>query len=143
MSNTLYVRDPFREFDSLVKRAFGPQSVQAARTGFVPAAESHRDGEDAIIRLDLPGVEVGNDVNVEVVDGRLVISGERRDERAEETAGRRIREFRYGAFKRAFRLGTGITADQVSASYDAGVLTVRVAGAYAKAEGQKIEISTN
>jgi hypothetical protein len=35
-----------------------------------------------------------------------------------------------------------VTAEAVSASYDAGVLTVRVAGAYAEAEGHKVEIST-
>ena len=142
MRNSLIVRDPFRDFDRLVTRAFGPAAFEGPGTGFSPAAESYRDGDDAVVRLELPGVEVGKDVTVEVVDGRLVISGERRDERAEDTAGRRVREFRYGSFRRSFRLAQQVTAEQVSASYDAGVLTVRVAGAYAKADGQKIEIST-
>lgn len=137
------VRDPFREFDSLVKWAFGPQTAPGQRNlGFVPAAETHRDGDDAVVRLELPGVDAANDVNVEILDGQLVISGERRDERVEEDGGRHTREFSYGAFKRAFTVGSRITADQVTASYDAGVLTVRVAGAYAKPEGQKIAIET-
>ena len=38
-------------------------------------------------------------------------------------------------------LAPSVSAEAVSASYDAGVLTVRVAGAYAEAEGHKIEIS--
>ena len=146
MRNSLIVRDPFGEFDRLVSRAFGPSALEAPvvdrRVGFAPAAEAFRDGEDAVVRLELPGVEVGKDVTVEVVDGRLVISGERRDERAEDGEGRRIREFRYGSFTRSFRLGPQITAEQVSASYDAGVLTVRVRDAYAKSAGQRIEIQT-
>ncbi|MFL6061179.1 MAG: Hsp20/alpha crystallin family protein [Marmoricola sp.] len=140
MSKSVYVRQPSREFDNLVTWAFGPQAVQPQR-GYSPAAESHRDGDDLVLRLELPGVDVASDVSVEVVDGRLVISGERRDQR-EESTGRRLSEFRYGAFKRTFRLGGQVGADQVSASYDAGVLSVRVAGAYAKAAGQKIEIAT-
>jgi HSP20 family protein len=140
MSKTLYVKSGYRvrDFDSLV-RTFG---APAAETGFSPAAESYRDGDDAVVRLELPGVDVANDVNVEVVNGRLVISGERKDERAEETENGRVSGFRYGSFKKAFRLGRNVTADQVSAAYDAGVLSVRVAGVYAEVPGQKIEITT-
>jgi HSP20 family protein len=93
-----------------------------------------------VVRVELPGVDITKDVDVEVVDRRLVISGSRRDERAEDEAGRRLRELRYA--RRTFRLGGNVTADAVRASYDAGVLTVRVAGAYAGATGQRIEIST-
>lgn len=147
MSSTLYVRNGYgvrgnraREFDTLVKAAFGAQAVPA-RGSASPAAESYRDGDDAVVRLEIPGVVV-DDVQVEVVGGRLVISGERRDDVAEESAASRVGSFRYGEFKRAFRLGRQVTAEQVSASYDAGVLTVRVADAYAAPEGQRIAIST-
>jgi HSP20 family molecular chaperone IbpA len=81
-------------------------------------------------------------VTVEVDRGRLVVSGERRDERSEEQNGRRLREVRYGAFRRSFRLPEGVTAEAVSASYDAGVLSIRVAGAYAGTEARKVEITT-
>jgi len=146
MSNTLSRRrDPFfAEFDNLVRTAFGPSYPGAGRQdGFSPAAEAHRDGDDAVIRLELPGVST-DDVNVEVKGRHLVVSGSRRDvreEQAEQSTGRRFSEFRYGSFTRAFRLAPSVTAEAVSASYDAGVLTVRVAGAYAEAEGHKIEIS--
>ena len=49
--------------------------------GFRPAAEIAKDGDDAVVRVELPGVDVEKDVNVEV-EGQLVIHGERRDERA-------------------------------------------------------------
>jgi HSP20 family protein len=149
MSNTLIRRrrDPFfADVDTLVRAAFGPSTYAGASrnlsssTGFSPAAEAHRDGDDAVIRLELPGVST-DDVSVEVKGRHLVISGSRRDEREEQKDARRFSEFRYGSFTRSFRLAPSVTAEAISASYDAGVLTVRVAGAYAETEGQKIEIS--
>jgi len=136
-------RDPlFAEFDNLVRAAFGPATSTGVsrQNGFSPAAEAHRDGDDAVIRLELPGVST-DDVTVEVKGRHLVISGSRRDQREEQNEGRRFSEFRYGSFTRSFRLAPSVSAEAVSASYDAGVLTVRVAGAYAEAEGHKIEIS--
>jgi HSP20 family molecular chaperone IbpA len=152
MSNTLSrrQRDPFfAEFDNLVRATFGPSASSglSRQAGFSPAAEVHRDGDDAVIRLELPGVST-DDVTVEVRGRHLVISGSRRDQRVEQaeqteqSVGRRFSEFRYGSFSRSFRLAPGASAEAVSASYDAGVLTVRVAGAYAETAGHKIEIST-
>lgn len=143
-SVSLYTRrDPFAEFDALVRRSFGPRTRTESAIDFTPAAEAHRDGDDAVVRLELPGVDVASDVAVEVVSGRLVVRGERRDERAEDENGRTIREIRYGAFERSFGLPAHLTADAVSASYDAGVLSVRVAGVYAGTEPTRIEISAN
>ena len=145
-------RDPFREFDSLVRTAFGaPTTTRTSQTaGFSPAVESHREGDDAVIRFELPGVDVANDVTVEVKGRVLVEAGERRDEREDRSEmgeGRRftrhISEFRYGSFRRTFRLAPHLTAEAVTASYDAGVLTLRVAGAAAEAEGQRVEITSS
>lgn len=140
-------RDPFAEFDSLVRNAFSP-SGGTSRLDFTPAVETVRDGDDVVVRLELPGIDVSNDVTVEVTNGRLVVKGERRDERAESKAAesseqptRRISEIRYGSFERSFGLPGHVTAEAVSASYDAGILAVRVAGVYAGTEPTRIEIS--
>ncbi|MGQ2910659.1 Hsp20/alpha crystallin family protein [Aeromicrobium sp.] len=140
-------RDPFAEFDSLVRNAFSP-SGSTSRLDFTPAVETVRDGDDVVVRLELPGIDVSNDVKVEVTNGRLVVKGERRDEHAESKAAesgeqptRRISEIRYGSFERSFGLPGHVTADAVSASYDAGILAVRVAGVYAGTEPTRIEIS--
>jgi HSP20 family protein len=114
-------------------------ATPARQFGFTPAAEIVKDGQDAVVRVELPGVNVADDVTVEVDRGRLVVRGERRDERTE---GRTLREVRYGAFRRTFRLPEGVTAESVSASYDAGILTVRVTGAYAGTEAREVEITT-
>jgi HSP20 family protein len=129
-------RDPFAEVDALFRRL-----EPVTGRGFVPAAEVDRDGDDAVVRLELPGLDAERDVTVEIEDGSLVVRGERRDERSEERAGRRLREVRYGSFRRSFGLPAHVTADAVSASYDAGVLTVRVAGAYAGAEARRIPVT--
>ena len=140
-------RDPFAEFDSLVRTAFAPAAGTSQRLDFTPAVETVRDGDDVVVRLELPGVDVSNDVSVEVVNGRLVVKGERRDERPAESqdesgqTARRISEIRYGSFERTFGLPGHVTADAVSAGYDAGILSVRVAGVYAGTEPTRIEIS--
>jgi len=132
MSNvTLWAR-PAWEIDRWVK--------QGVFNGFSPAAEVAKDGDDAVVRVELPGVDVEKDVNVEVDRGELVIRGERRDERSESSDGRTLSEVRYGSFRRTFKLPAHVTSDAISASYDAGVLTVRVAGAHKGAEAQRIAI---
>ncbi len=142
MSNlTLWTRrDPFAEFDTIVRSAFGPTTT--TKTGFVPAAEVVREGQDAVVRVELPGVDVSKDVNVELADGRLAIHGERRDERSEETSGYTLREVRYGSFRRTFTVPRHITADALSADYENGVLTVRVTGAYTETEPRRIAIAS-
>jgi HSP20 family protein len=108
------------EFDELVRRTFGSANYQ-----YVPPVEMATDGADVLITLELPGVDP-NDVDIEVADGRLTISGERQD-RAENTRGKvLVREVRYGAFRRSFQLPEGVTADQVEAEVEQGLLRVRV-----------------
>jgi HSP20 family molecular chaperone IbpA len=140
--NTLVLRgrrDPFAEFDGLFRTSFGPDTGR--RGHFVPAAEIVRDGDDALVSVELPGLDAERDISVEVDGGRLVVSGERRDERSEERDGRSLREVRYGAFRRSFRLPQHVTGDDVSAGYDAGILTVRVAGVYAGSTAQRIPVT--
>lgn len=122
--------DPFtalarmdREFDDLVRRSWGASGTSGA--GFVPAVELRKDGQDVLVVLELPGVDVENDIAIEVDKGKLVVSGERRDSRAEDQDVL-VRELRYGSFRREFALPGGISAENVDATYDAGLLSVRV-----------------
>ena len=149
---TLWAR-PAWSTDRWISEFFGPAAasdwIKPLDAGFSPAAEVIRDGDDAVLKLELPGVDVTRDVNVDVEDGRLVVHGARRDERATENAaddGRILREVRYGSFRRSFGLPEHVTGDDVTASYHAGVLTVRAAGAHKKPESpgsRRIEIENN
>jgi len=142
MSNvTLWTRPAF-DTDRFVREFFGPATAGDWAKGINPAVEVAKDGEDAVVRVDLPGIDVDKDVTVEIANGRLVIRGERRDERAEEADGRKVSEVRYGSFRRSFGLPAHVTGDAVSAGYDAGVLTVRVAGAHKGPQAQRIAIES-
>jgi HSP20 family protein len=137
MSNlTLWAR-PAWDIDRWVK--------EGVFSSFTPAAEIVKDGEDAVVRVELPGVDVAKDVNVEVDRGHLVIHGERRDERSSGDPAKDVgyvREVRYGSFRRSFKLPSHVTSEAISASYDKGVLTVRVSGAHKGAEAQRIAIES-
>ncbi|HET8642188.1 MAG TPA: Hsp20/alpha crystallin family protein [Pseudonocardiaceae bacterium] len=119
--------DPFtalaridQEFDDVVRRTFGTSSYQ-----FVPPVEMATDGGDVVITLEVPGVDI-DDIDIEVAEGRLTVSGERRDT-WENTRGKvLVREMRYGAFRRTFQLPDGIGGDQVEADADRGLLRIRI-----------------
>jgi HSP20 family protein len=115
------VRQLDADFDGIVRRTFGP----GAR-GFVPAADVVRDGSDVVLTLELPGVDVDKDVDVEVQAGKLVISGKRSHSSKSESDGVLVREIRSGSFRREFALPKGVGADAVEADYENGLLRVRV-----------------
>ncbi|MCX2732455.1 Hsp20/alpha crystallin family protein [Saccharopolyspora sp. NFXS83] len=133
-----------REFDQLIRGAFAGRG--GSGQAFAPAADVLRDGSDLVFRLDLPGVDVEQDVAVEVADGTLAISGSRATraeapaEGDEEAPRALVRELRGGSFSRRFRLPKGVTGDQVEADYDRGVLEVRVRGALEQATPTKVTI---
>ena len=140
--------DPFtalarfdREFDELVRRGWG--TAATTRAGFVPPVEVLRRDGDVVIRLELPGVDVERDVEVEVDKGRLVVKGERHDERTGEQGAYLLRELRYGAFRREFALPDGVSGDDVEATYLNGMLEVVVRGAVQpEPRPQQVKIKT-
>lgn len=140
MTHTL-VRSPFTDIDRAFRALWADASEFTPTRGFAPAVDAFRDGEDLVARFDLPGVNPDDDVVVEVDGRRLVVRGERKDTRDEEQEGRRFREVRFGSFRRTVALPRNVDADAVSAAYDAGVLTVRVTGAYAGSTPNRIEIN--
>jgi len=135
----LAVRSMWDPFGSLVRQLeadFG----RPAHT-FVPAADVVRDGGDVVVTLELPGVDVEKDVDVEVTDGRLVVSGRRHELTSSEENGVLVRESRSGAFRREFALPEHVTAEHVEADYERGLLKVRVRDvSKPKAEPKKIAV---
>jgi HSP20 family protein len=77
-----------------------------------------------VIKADLPGVSQ-KDVKVSLMGDTLVIRGERRSEKNDETTPLRI-ERSYGMFERSFTLGAPVRSDQVKATYRDGVLEIHV-----------------
>ncbi|HVV23258.1 MAG TPA: Hsp20/alpha crystallin family protein [Pseudonocardiaceae bacterium] len=117
------VRQFDSEFDALVRRSFGQQRRVA---GFVPAADVTKDGNDVVVTLALPGVDVDKDVTIEVTEGRLSVSGSRSSRTESDQDGVLVREISSGSFRRVFTLPKGVTAEHVEADYQDGLLKVRV-----------------
>ena len=88
-----------------------------------PEIETFRRGDHIVVRADLPGVDK-DDVNVNVENGVLTISGERSAENEDQQDGWYRTERSYGGFYRALPLPEGVNADQCEASFKDGVLEV-------------------
>lgn len=103
------------------------------------------DRKDAVkLVADLPGL-TENDIAVEVTDGTLSISGEKKEEVEEGDAEgeRYVAERRFGRFLRRIALPAGIDKDAVSAEFRNGVLTVHLPKTEeARNAARRIEIST-
>ncbi|WP_193605223.1 Hsp20/alpha crystallin family protein [Nocardioides dongkuii] len=78
------------------------------------------EGDRRIIRADIPGVDPQRDIQLSVDGGMLHLRGERRAEKRE----RHRTEIRYGSFARVIPLPPGTRAQDISADYVDGVLTV-------------------
>jgi len=122
--------DPTREVDSLqseVNRVFdaffGNGGNRPRR--WVPAMDLVETEDHLILRADLPGMST-DDVNIEVKDGTLTVSGERKAEHESEREGYYRVERAFGAFSRSLSLPRGVEPDSVAADFSDGVLEVRI-----------------
>src|SRR5437868_1067780 len=83
------------------------------------------DGDELVVRAELPGIDPDRDVDVSIVDGALCIRAERRQEQKSETAKMRRSELRYGSFSRSLPLPANAKEDDIKARYHDGILEVR------------------
>lgn len=123
-----------------------PESWQQFLDAEAIKVEEYRDGDEVVIRAEIPGVDPNKDVDVTVQDGMLCIHAERSQESstAEGDEGEREHyrsEFRYGSFTRVVPLPAGVTEAEVSATYRDGILEVRAPTKSEQTRAHKIEIS--
>jgi HSP20 family protein len=103
--------------------------------------EEFRDDDTLVVRAEMPGIDPDKDVEITMSDHMLHLRAERRSEtKTEDKKGYRS-EFRYGSFSRTVRLPAGATEDDVTASYDDGILEVRIPIDDTAAGSKKIAIS--
>jgi len=88
--------------------------------------EELRDGDNLVIRAEMPGIDPDKDVEIDVRDHTLEIRAERREEESTQEKGAHRSEFRYGSFYRAVLLPEEAKEGDVHATYTDGVLEVRV-----------------
>ena len=137
--------DPFRAFEEMFNdlwRGGWPSRFQTDTTRPLlrPAMDVIENDNAITFRLDLPGLSV-DDVNVELEDNVLTISGETGDTIEEEGDRYHYRERYTGSFQRSLRLPNTIDGDQVDASFENGVLNI-VLPKLAQAQPKRIEVKS-
>ncbi len=113
---------PFREFDDLFTRFPTLSSEGLARSEWLPPVDISETEDAYRIEIEIPAV-AGDDVTVSVKDGVLSVTGERKFEK--EIEGKRHRvERRFGKFTRSFRLPENVDEESISATSEAGLLSL-------------------
>lgn len=88
--------------------------------------EEYTDGDQRVVRVEIPGIDPDNDVDLRVVGHQLHVRAERRQRSTVEEAGEYRSEFRYGSLARSVPLPVEATETDVKASYKDGILEIRV-----------------
>jgi HSP20 family protein len=125
--------DPFRELDRLTQQFFGVHGTQS-RPAVMPM-DAFRDGEQFVVRFDLPGV-APESIDLDVERNVLTVKAERTSDGTDLQVAERPK----GVFSRQLFLGDTLDSDRIEANYDAGVLTLRIPVA-AQAKSRKIAVT--
>ncbi len=132
--------DPFRELDELTQRvnSLWEADLTGDLHGWAPLADVEETDDAYVVEIDLPGVK-REDIDIQLTDRQLTVSGEIKEK--ERTGILRRRTRRVGQFQYSVTLPADVDADEVTAHLDDGVLTVRVAKPE-QAKPRRIEISS-
>jgi HSP20 family protein len=135
--DTMLMRtDPFRELDRLTQQVLGTDGT-LARPSAMPM-DAWRDGDTFHVEFDLPGI-TPDSIDLDVERNVVTVKAERppRASDAELIAAERPR----GVFSRQLILGDNLDTEHISASYDAGVLTLQIPVAE-RAKPRKISVTS-
>lgn len=147
-------RDPFASFRQEMDRLFddffapteprsfsGPTGgAQGGGQAVWPSLEVAETDQAYTVTAELPGIDP-KDVDIDLRENALTISGEKRSERDEENGGRRYSERSFGRFERTIPLETEVDADRVEARCDNGVLKITLPkNEKARDKSRRIEI---
>jgi HSP20 family protein len=134
---TMMIRtDPFTVFDQLTRQLTG----QSARPNVMPM-DAYRSGDEFVVAFDLPGVDP-EAIDVSVERNVLTVKAERPGITVGEDGQVKISERPQGTFSRQVFLGDNLDTDHIDASYEAGVLRLRIPVAE-QAKPRKIEIGVD
>jgi HSP20 family protein len=128
--------EPLREFSTLqneMNRLFntvfdapaGAGNGGSAMRRWMPPMDLLETDDHFVLRADLPGMSE-EDVSIELEDTTLTVSGRRKAEHEERSEGAYRVERAFGSFSRSLTLPQGVDPEAVTASFDKGVLEVRV-----------------
>lgn len=143
-------RNPFRGFIDTISETnrmrehwmTGYDLTSEKRThanAWVPTTDIYAAGDDLVIRCELAGVR-RDDLDITLSNGVLTISGERRDR--PENVTYYAHERQYGHFRRSMTLPEGVKEEDLSATFEDGMLELVVEGGAVAKEPSRIKIET-
>ncbi|AFY34415.1 Hsp20/alpha crystallin family protein [Calothrix sp. PCC 7507] len=124
-----------RQIDQLFDENLLPSNLVERGFSRVPAAELQETSEAIHLKLELPGIDA-KDVDLQVTETSVYISGERNSKTQTEDKGVFKSEFRYGKFQRVIPLPTRVENTKVIAEYKDGILNLVLP----KAEAEKHKV---
>jgi len=121
---------PLRESVSLreaIDRLFEDSFITPSKVGTMPKIDIKDKKDSIVVKAEIPGLKE-DDVNIEILDNVMTISGEKKEEKEEkeEAKGYYYKESHTGSFTRSFTLPADVVADKAEAEVKDGVLTVVV-----------------
>ena len=135
--------DPFAEIKRLEDRLFRayPAVAQESNTitAFVPTVNTREDEKAYYIEADLPGVKK-DDIHVDISDGVLTISGERKFKKETKEKDYYKVESSFGKFERSFRLPEDVNEEDIKAESKDGVLEITLPKVKKEEKKKKIEV---
>jgi HSP20 family protein len=123
-----------------VRRGFMSDIGEFGHDLWAPQIETFEREGQLVIRADLPGLSK-DDVNVELTDDAITISGERHNENQEQREGYYRSERSYGSFYRQIPLPEGVNADDAQATFRNGVLEIIMKAPQLQSQKRRLEIS--
>ena len=90
---------------------------------FTPAFDVSETEKELIVKAEVPGMDK-KDININLSEGLLTITGEKKHEKKEEGENYHCVERCYGKFSRTMRLPTEVETEKVDAVYKDGILTI-------------------
>ena len=131
--------DPFREFDRLAQQLTGATTPGTWSRPSPMPMDAYRSGDEYVVVFDLPGASPDS-IDLDVERNVLTVKAERRPVAVDEGVEMQVAERPLGVFSRQLFLGDTLDTDRISASYENGVLTVRIPVA-AQAKPRRIAIA--
>jgi HSP20 family protein len=135
-------RGPFaqlrHEMEGLLERIWDGDGSGLSTELFVPPLDLSETDAAVQVRVDLPGVEA-KEIDVQVRDNQLVITGERKEEKEEKGETFHRMERSEGRFSRSVLLPCGVKTDKIDAEFRNGVLTVTLPKTE-QAKAKRVEI---
>jgi len=122
-------------------RSLDVSRPQQGMTRWSPQVEVRQNGNQLTVCADLPGLSA-KDIDIQVDDGVLTISGERQQSTEDNRDGYYRSERSYGAFSRSIALPDGVNEDQIRAKFENGVLEVTVPVPEQRQRGRRVEIQS-